>query len=78
MLGGIIAAATSAIGSQIKGIEARNAEDRAYTKQKEAEVKKESAQPVLPETKAQKAANPRPTIICITSRTTDRSTLQTF
>ena len=35
MLGGIIAAATSAIGSQIKGIEARNAEDRAYTKQKE-------------------------------------------
>ena len=35
MLGGIIAAATSAIGSQIKGIEARDAEDRAYTKQKE-------------------------------------------
>ena len=31
MLGGIIAAATSAIGSQIKGIEARNAEERAYT-----------------------------------------------
>ena len=35
MLGGIIAAATSAIGNQIKGIEARNAEERAYTKQKE-------------------------------------------
>lgn len=35
MIGGIIAAATSAIGSQIKGIEARDAEDRAYTKQKE-------------------------------------------
>lgn len=35
MLGGIIAAAVSAIGSQIKAIEARNAEDRAYTKQKE-------------------------------------------
>ena len=35
MVGGIIAAATSAIGSQIKGIEARDAEDRAYTKQKE-------------------------------------------
>lgn len=35
MLGGIIAAATSAIGSQIKGIEARDAEERAYTKQKE-------------------------------------------
>lgn len=35
MLGGIIAAATSAIGSQIQGIEARDAEDRAYTKQKE-------------------------------------------
>ena len=35
MIGGIIAAATSAIGSQIKGIEARNAEDKAYTKQKE-------------------------------------------
>lgn len=35
MLGGIIAAATSAIGSQIKGIEAREAEERAYTKQKE-------------------------------------------
>ena len=35
MIGGIIAAATSAIGSKIKGIEARDAEDRAYTKQKE-------------------------------------------
>ena len=35
MLGGIIAAATSAIGSQIKGIEAREAEDRAFAKQKE-------------------------------------------
>lgn len=35
MVGGIIAAATSAVGSQIKGIEARNAEDRAYTKTKE-------------------------------------------
>lgn len=35
MLGGIIAAATSAIGHQIKGIEAREAEERAYTKQKE-------------------------------------------
>ena len=35
MLGGIIAAATSAIGSQINGIEARDAEERAYTKQKE-------------------------------------------
>lgn len=35
MLGGIIAAATSTIGSQIKGIEAREAEERAYTKQKE-------------------------------------------
>ena len=35
MLGGIIAAATSAIGSQIKGIEARDAEDRAFAKQKE-------------------------------------------
>lgn len=35
MLGGIIAAATSAIGNQIKGIEAREAEERAYTKQKE-------------------------------------------
>lgn len=35
MLGGIIAAATSAIGSQIEGIEARESEERAYTKQKE-------------------------------------------
>lgn len=35
MVGGIIAAATSAVGNQIKGIEARNAEDRAYTKQRE-------------------------------------------
>ena len=35
MLGGIIAAATSAIGSQIEGIEAREAEDRAFAKQKE-------------------------------------------
>ena len=35
MLGGIIAAATSAIGSQIKEIEARDAEDRAFAKQKE-------------------------------------------
>lgn len=35
MVGGIIAAATSAIGNQIKGIESRDAEDRAYTKTKE-------------------------------------------
>ena len=35
MLGGIIAAATSAIGNQIKGIEARETEDRAFVKQKE-------------------------------------------
>ena len=32
MVGGIIAAAASAVGNQIKGIEARDAEDRAYTK----------------------------------------------
>lgn len=35
MVGGIIAAATSAVGNQIKGIEAKDAEDRAYTKTKE-------------------------------------------
>ena len=40
-------------------IETAKKETKEANKNKEAEVKKESAQPVLPETKAQKAANPR-------------------
>ena len=57
MLGGIIAAATSAIGSQIKGIEARDAEDRAYTKQKELMDKQYELNNKMAEQNQQRAKN---------------------
>ena len=55
MLGGIIAAATSAIGSQIKGIEARNTEERAYTKQKELMDKQYALNDKMAEANQQRA-----------------------
>jgi hypothetical protein len=55
MLGGIIAAATSAIGSQIKGIEARDAEERAYTKQKELMDKQYALNDKMAEANQQRA-----------------------
>ena len=55
MLGGIIAAATSAIGSQIKGIEAREAEERAYTKQKELMDKQYALNDKMAEANQQRA-----------------------
>ena len=55
MLGGIIAAATSAIGSRIKGIEARDAEERAYTKQKELMDKQYALNDKMAEANQQRA-----------------------